>query len=915
MPEERMANSSNQRTLLVRRAILLGIVLSIVGVIIYALIYAQTGLQGILIDGGGLVLGLVFLTIAHWAVRRGRLDVAGYWLVVTLLVTYTASELVWTGQTLYNVIGGILLIVLIGSLVLRRKWAAWLIAVGVYLILVFLVNQFQPLPRHDVIAESRVLYFTDLGLTVLLVLVGFWLIFRALYGGTIRARLLVAFVVVLFVPAGTILPAQVIAGFQAGRQRAIDQLESVATLKEVAIETWLATLQIDLAAVLAEERAFQHTLGLLVESPDPELQRDAYNALQRRFLQTVEQTQRFEELLLINPRGQVVLSTDSEQEGRSYFGFTFFQRGLEGPQPHITWEWGQWWLDSVRPVLDEQGQILGVLAGRTSLTTLNDIMLERTGLGDTGETFLVSAERAVLTGLRADTMPYVPADGIYTMVTQERNNGSGVYDSYHGVPVVGVYHWLPELRVVLLAEQEQYEAFSAIYTMLGINVGVALVAVLIAIVASLFIARNIASPLADLSETAKQIASGDLEHVVQMDREDEIGVLAQQFNSMTAQLRELVGSLEQRVSERTRELERRSAFLQASAEVGRAASSILDSDQLIQRVVELIRERFDLYYVGLFLVDETREWAVLRAGTGEAGRAMLARGHRLRVGEGMVGWSVAHAQARIALEAEEDTVRKVAPELPETRSEAALPLRSRGRVLGALTIQDDQAGAFDEDTIAVLQTMADQVAVALDNARLFTESQEALEASRRAYGELSREAWAKLLRAQPDLGYRSREEDVSRSGGVWRSDVERAPQMGETVQGEETDDEGKLPLAVPIKVRDDVIGMLDTYKLAGAGGWTAEEVDLLETLAGRLGEALESARLYQDTQRRAARERLTREIVDKIRRATSVEDMVRTAVDELFSTLGTSRAFVRLGTILPTQDGIGKDIGDDGHKQ
>lgn len=915
MPEERTANRSNQRTVLVRRAILLGIVLSIVGVIIYGLVYAQTGLQQILIDGGGLVLGLVFLTAAYWAVRRGRLDIAGYWLLVTLLAVYAASELAWTGQTVYNVIGGVLLIVLAGTLVLRRKWAAWLIAVGVYLILVFLVNRFQPLPRHNVVAESRALYFTDLGLTVLLVLVGFWLIFRTLYVGTIRARLLVAFVVVLFVPAGTILPAQVIAGFQAGRQRAIDQLESVAALKEAAIETWLATLQTDLAAVLAEEGASQHALGLLVESPNPELQRDAYDALLKRFLQTVEQTHRFEKLLLINLQGQVVLSTDSEQEGRSYFGFTFFQRGLEGPQPHITWEWGQWWLDSVRPVLDEQGQISGVLAGRTSLATLNDIMLERTGLGDTGETFLISAERAVLTGLRADRMPYVPADGIYTMVTQERNNGSGVYDGYRGVPVVGVYHWLPELRVALLAEQEQYEAFSTIYTMLVINVGVALVAVLIAIVASLFIARNIAAPLADLAKTAEQIAGGDLEHVVQMEREDEIGVLAQQFNSMTAQLREFVGSLEQRVSERTRELERRSAYLQTSTEVGRAASSILDSDQLIRRVVELIRERFDLYYVGLFLIDETREWAVLRAGTGEAGRAMLARGHRLRVGEGMVGWSVAHAQARIALEADADAVRKVAPELPETRSEAALPLRSRGRVLGTLTIQDDQAGAFDEDTIAVLQTMADQVAVALDNARLFTESQEALEASRRAYGELSREAWVKLLRTQPDLGYRSHEEGVSRSGGVWRSDVERALQMGETVQSEEADDEGKLPLAVPIKVRDDVIGMLDTYKLAGAGRWTAEEVELLETLAGRLGEALESARLYQDTQRRAARERLTREIVDKMRRATSVEDMVRTAVDELFSTLGTSRAFVRLGTILPAQDGTGKDTGDDGHKQ
>jgi GAF domain-containing protein len=323
---------------------------------------------------------------------------------------------------------------------------------------------------------------------------------------------------------------------------------------------------------------------------------------------------------------------------------------------------------------------------------------------------------------------------------------------------------------------------------------------------------------------------------------------------------------------------------------------------LIQQVVELIRERFNLYYVGLFLTDQASEWAVLQAGTGEAGRAMLARGHRLEIGlEGMIGWSIANAQARIALYAEEDIVRTVTAELPDTRSEAALPLRSRDRVLGALTIQHDQPDAFDDDTIAVLQTMADQVAVALDNARLFTESQAALEATRRVYSELRREAWGELLRAQPDLGYRSHAGGVTPAGDVWRTDMEQALLEGKTIQSNGTDAEEKLPLAVPIKVRDDVIGVLDTYKLAGSGEWTTEEISLLETLAEQLGEALESARLYQDTQLRAARERLTREITDRMRAATSVEGIVQAAVDELFSVMKTSRTFVRLGTVTERQ--------------
>jgi GAF domain-containing protein len=131
--------------------------------------------------------------------------------------------------------------------------------------------------------------------------------------------------------------------------------------------------------------------------------------------------------------------------------------------------------------------------------------------------------------------------------------------------------------------------------------------------------------------------------------------------------------------------------------------------------------------------------------------------------------------------------------------------------------------------------------------------------------------------------------------------MERALQGKRTVQGDGTGDGEKLPLVVPIKVRDDVIGVLDTYKPAEAGEWTSEEITLLETLADQLGEALESARLYQDTQRRAAREQLTREITDKMRRATSIEDIVRTAVDELFGTMRTSRAFVRLGTTPPAR--------------
>ncbi|MFN2165439.1 MAG: GAF domain-containing protein, partial [Anaerolineae bacterium] len=465
--------------------------------------------------------------------------------------------------------------------------------------------------------------------------------------------------------------------------------------------------------------------------------------------------------------------------------------------------------------------MLGVLAGRVSIDKLNEVMAERTGLGETGQTYLVAFNHIILTPARTgEVNVWVSSEGIGDAVDNQASD-SGLYDDFQGEPVVGAYGWLPEIESALIAEQAQTEAFSPIYSMVGIAVGIGLLGIGLAVVAALVITRSIATPLADLADTATEIAQGDLTRTATVERNDEIGALGTAFNSMTTQLRGLIASLEQRVADRTRDLEQRSAYLLAAAEVGRTAASILETETLVQQVVELIREDFGLYYVGLFLVDPSGEWAELQAGTGEAGWTMMARGHKLRIGgESMIGWSIANREARIALEAGEDAVRLATPELPETRSEAALPLQSRGRIMGALSVQHTMPGAFDQDTIVVLQTMADQVAVALDNASLFAERQEAAEAVQRAYGEVSGEAWHDLLRSGRAVGYRSDERGITEAADIWRPEMEQALRDGRLVQGAGQDGDGRRPLAVPIKVRGEVVGVLDTYKPAGAGEWT-----------------------------------------------------------------------------------------------
>jgi GAF domain-containing protein len=235
---------------------------------------------------------------------------------------------------------------------------------------------------------------------------------------------------------------------------------------------------------------------------------------------------------------------------------------------------------------------------------------------------------------------------------------------------------------------------------------------------SVSVARSIARPVTHLADVAAQVSAGNLGAVAKVEQHDEIGTLARTFNSMTAQLRGMVATLEDRVQARTDQL-------RASAEVGRAATSILNSDQLLEQVAGLITARFHFYYAAVFTLDEPGTTAVLRAATGEAGQTLLERHHCLPVNrESMVGAAIITQRPRIALDVGEGAVRFANPLLPNTRSEIALPLRVGDRVLGALDVQSEEAGAFDETNAEVLQVMADQIAIALFNAETFKRSEQ-----------------------------------------------------------------------------------------------------------------------------------------------------------------------------------------------
>ncbi len=367
---------------------------------------------------------------------------------------------------------------------------------------------------------------------------------------------------------------------------------------------------------------------------------------------------------------------------------------------------------------------------------------------------------------------------------------------------------------------------------------------------------------------------------------------AADLESQQEEMQELAASQEQELARRSSYLGAATAIAEEVARVGRDPQVVLD------RVVHVISDQFGFYHTGIFLLNVSGEWAVLEAASSQGGQQMLERGHRLRVGEmgvgqGIVGDVASQGRYRIAVDVGEDAAFFDNPDLPETRSEIALPLKVRDEVIGILDVQSTKENAFSADDVLVLQTLADQVAIAISNARLFSQVEASLEAERQVYGELTREAWRDLIESRSGLSFASGEQGVM-PFETWEPQMKEAVQKGEMVAGSaEGEDEATRVLALPIRVRDEVVGVIDGRK-PGGDAWTEEEIDLLETLIEQLGVALESARLYEDTQRRAAREHVVSEVTDRIRGSLDVETVLRTAVQDIREAMDLPAMTVRL---------------------
>jgi HAMP domain-containing protein/putative methionine-R-sulfoxide reductase with GAF domain len=371
---------------------------------------------------------------------------------------------------------------------------------------------------------------------------------------------------------------------------------------------------------------------------------------------------------------------------------------------------------------EEDGQVELLLVGVTVGDRINELLnqLESTLLAS-GIYNLASAESYLaiepdiianinpttlsLTGTSAANHPIFHSGSADEVNIQE-------YFNLSDVRVQGGFGWVPGMGLGIAVELPQSDIFATIYSLgpftVLLLVSISIVTVLVIIYAS----NRMLEPLGTLTEFSERISRGEWLHRVPEDRNDELGQLASAFNRMADDLSGMYRSLEDKVEERTR-------FIRTAADVARAVVATPNLDDLLRRTVDQIKESFDFYHVSIFLLDNNGEYAVLRESTGEVGQALKARNHRLKVGsQSIIGWVTENNMPRVASEVGEDPVHFRNELLPETRAEAAVPLQVGGRVMGALDVQSTEPEAFDESVIEVLQTLADQLCAAIQNADL-----------------------------------------------------------------------------------------------------------------------------------------------------------------------------------------------------
>ena len=702
---------------------------------------------------------------------------------------------------------------------------------------------------------------------------------------TIAARLIITFAFITLVSAISTLVVSALVNLFRDRNQTLEQLQAVSELKSAQM---FATLQdfgtSATSPSVGDELVQQRIIYLLEGNKNTLLYEINYDLVRSTIARTVSQSPEYQELFIFDDSGQVVVSSIKSNENQVISNQKFFTAAAKGQKYSITNSpFASQQSVIILTRIEHNGQFAGAFATKIGLETIRSIFETKSNLGETLETYLVGDDYIALTQTRAGQNTPIKTIPTISTLGNRILTGSGIYTNYNNTEVLGYYQYFPELDSVLVSEIEQREVAQKILELLFTNLSVGIFTALMSLSIVLVISRSISHPIVTLAKKATELAQGDLSTRIEINQADEIGVLANTFNSVASELQTLIQTLEQKVADRTEDLQKQANRLRVAAEVARDSTTSQDLDELLNRSTQLVMDRFGFYHTGIFMIDPEREYAVLRASPTKAGQEMIKREHRLRIGQvGIVGYVAATGEPRIALDTGQDIAYFNNPLLPNTRSEMALPLLVNNEIIGVLDVQSEKPEAFSQEDIATLQIMADQLALAIQRAQFSDELQRNLQELEYAYQRFTLSSWRELAQeSEQRVGYKYDGVQIVSLAAPSRESIQ-AIRQGKVVLKSTIEDENgnkKTTLAIPVKVRDQVIGAIN---LDFANEDLAQDtVRLVEELSNRLAMSLENARLYTETQRQAENERLAGEISTRIGSSINVETILRTTVQEI----------------------------------
>ena len=616
----------------------------------------------------------------------------------------------------------------------------------------------------------------------------------------------------------------------------------------------------------------------------------------------------FYDFVVTTPDGQVIVASNPDWQGFNLINADFFNTlkikngsfAAFAPEPFSE---EQLVIMTSHTQLDSSGNLEALIIGLSSSIPLQTILTDVTRLHPEATSYIITSldefigfpYRGVTTILQPSAQQLnvlLPRKTEFVIDYSEEQQHILSIDSFNGSPTITDFTWLPDLNTTLVIEIPQQIAFGSLNRLGPFTIILTLTAGLLLGGFILLIAQRFVKPITTLTNATEKFAQGDWDQRAVINQDDEIGLLAYTFNQMADDLAKSYRSLETQILERTGSLEKRSHQLEATAQVARETAAIRDLGELLTYSTQLISEHFGYYHAGIFLLDDTRKFAILQAANSEGGHQMLARGHKLGIGQtGVVGHVAATGLPRIALDVGSDAFFFGNPDLPQTRSEIALPMKIRNRIIGVLDVQSIEPSAFTETDLEILQVLADQISLAIENARLLEQSQNTLKELQSVYGGQIRKGWRQQLGLQSKTYYFDRVR--VQAAAEDQLDVNELP-IG--VQPQIITSNGKQVLTAPIIIRGQNLGIIALRRDVEETPWSQEDLALVQDSINQIAVALDNARLLDETRRKADYEQTVGEISTRISRSIDVDSILRTAVRELGQLPNVKGASIHIGS-------------------